>query len=67
MLGNYLNIVPEVSSTICGSIGTGLYARKYNIDGSSTYDCLIHTFASPCALCQEANEIKFRTHQQSFS
>ena len=73
-IGHLINAVPspdviQCISTLCGSIGTGLYAgklrtkirNKYNIEGTPYYDCCIHSFAAPCALCQEANEIKYRS------
>lgn len=61
-------IVSAISS-ICASFSIGLYAgssrttirQKYNIEGSSIYDVIVHTLVSPCALCQEAYEIEYRT------
>ena len=32
--------------------------QKYGIDGTRCGDCLIHAVASPCALCQEYNELE---------
>jgi Cys-rich protein (TIGR01571 family) len=73
-IGNLIHTVPSPEvvqgvSSLCGSIGTGIYAgklrskirSKYNIEGTPFMDCMMHSFASPCALCQEANEIKFQS------
>lgn len=52
----------------CGSLHLGCYAgsnrtyirNKYGIRGSACLDVLAHTLVSPCALCQEAEEVEFR-------
>tara|TARA_B100001094_G_scaffold319286_1_gene363913 strand:- start:10412 stop:10873 length:462 start_codon:yes stop_codon:yes gene_type:complete len=67
-------IMPYLSavSLFGGMIGTGCYAgsnrtklrEKYNIQGRNYNDFFIHTFASPCALCQENAflETKYNEH-----
>ena len=55
----------QTGANLCGSLSIGLYAgtfrtklrEKYNIEGSKCHDVAVHTFISPCALCQEAQEI----------
>jgi Cys-rich protein (TIGR01571 family) len=62
-------IVQSVSG-LCGMIGTGLYAgrlrtrlrEKYSISGTQCNDCVVHGMVSPCALCQEANEIHYQSN-----
>ena len=62
--------VTQISASLCGAIGTGIYAsrtrntirEKYNIEGTRKNDTLVHTFLPQCAVCQEANEIEYQTH-----
>lgn len=69
---SHATLNPELINTIGnlgGSICLGAYAgkfrselrEKYNIKGSKFNDCLIHSLISPCALCQEAQEIEIRS------
>ena len=62
------NLAPNVAepiATSCGSLCLGIYAghhrsairNKYNISGSRCGDMMVHALVSPCALCQEAEEI----------
>ena len=61
--------IAQAGSSFCGTLGTGLYAAstrrrlrgKYNLEGSMMGDVCLHMWLSPCAVCQEANEIKYRT------
>ena len=65
--------VVQLISTCCGNIGIGLYGghtrkrlrEKYGIIGNSCEDFMMHAFAAPCAVCQEANEIKIRESYNS--
>ena len=41
-----------------GMITRQLLREKLGIEGTCMEDCLIHTFAHPCALCQEARELR---------
>lgn len=34
--------------------------NKYNIDGSDTNDFILHCLCLPCAVCREAQEIRYR-------
>lgn len=34
--------------------------NKYNLSEEPCSDCLVHFFCSPCAVCQEARELKVR-------
>lgn len=72
---NHITMSPQVAQSVanvCGSSCVGMYAgqhrsvlrRKYGIEGDRCGDCLIHTVASPCALCQENHEIEQQTNQQ---
>lgn len=74
LIANMIGVtpIPEViqcAAASCGMLGTGLYAgrlrtqirEKYNINGSKCDDFFTHAMISPCALCQEANEIKHQT------
>lgn len=45
---------------IPGTITRGRLRAKYGTDGSCCVDCLTWFFCAPCALCQEAREIKAR-------
>ena len=61
--------VIELMANGWGMLGVGMYTgrmrtrlrNKYNIDGNECSDCMMHTIAGPCAHCQEANEIKYRS------
>lgn len=81
LIANLFHTVPspevvQAVSSLCGSVGTGIYAgklrskirSKYNIEGTRFMDFMMHSFASPCALCQEANEIKWQStnNEQSY-
>ena len=58
-----------------GSLCLGVYAghqrsrirEKYNIEGNSYSDCIMHSFLSPCALCQESYEIDYQTMHNASS
>jgi Cys-rich protein (TIGR01571 family) len=72
-----LSLNPDIINTfgnVGGSICLGAYAgkfrtelrEKYNIEGSQFTDCIIHSVMSPCALCQEAEEIEIRHNENNF-
>ena len=52
-------------SGLCGHVAVGTYAggartrlrEKYGIPGDTCLDCLLHTFAAPCAVAQEASHV----------
>lgn len=64
-------LTPQLATTL-GNVGAslclGCYAgkfrtrirNKYNIQGSYMNDCIIHSIISPCALCQEAEELRLQ-------
>lgn len=64
------NVVQPAASA-CGSLCLGLYAgnkrsvirQKYNIKGSQCEDFAVHSFVSPCALCQESIELDMQTRE----
>lgn len=76
-LGGY-TLTPQLASTLA-NVGAplclGCYAgkfrtrvrEKYNIQGSYMNDCLIHSVVSPCAVCQEAEELRIREEQSQSS
>ena len=77
IISAFPHLAPELInslSSLCASFSIGLYAgssrtyirQKYNIDGTPMCDILIHTFASPCALCQEAYEIEHRNSTNNY-
>lgn len=55
---------------LCSSIMIGHYGgqmrtklrQKYNIDGNRTNDIITHCMCSPCAVCQEGQEIRLRNN-----
>ena len=72
-----INVSPQVVQSIatgCGSACLGMYAgkkrekirSKYGIHGSRFTDCMVHTLISPCALCQEANQITYNQNGPLF-
>jgi len=60
------NILANVGAPLCLGCYAGKFRtrlrNKYNIQGSYANDCMIHSLISPCALCQEAEEI--RLHEE---
>ena len=51
------------SSIMIGKFGGEMrtkFRQKYNIDGNANDDILTHCMCSPCAVCQEAQEIRLR-------
>ena len=69
-LGGY-TMTPHLASSLA-NVGAplclGCYAgkfrtrirNKYNIQGTYMNDCIIHSVVSPCALCQEAEELRLQ-------
>ena len=62
-------LLATISGTICSSVIVGSYGgdmrtklrQKYDISGSPQEDFCAHFFCSPCAVCQEAQEIRYRS------
>lgn len=62
-------------TTLFGNMFLGVYGgemrtrlrKKYDIEGNSTEDFMIHTLCSPCAICQEAQEIRLRNQHREES
>lgn len=48
-----------IASYTCGT--RTKIREKYGVQGTSLDDFCIHCFCSPCAVCQEAQEIRHRT------
>lgn len=40
--------------------------QKYGINGTPNQDVLMHFFCSPCAVCQEAQEIRLRKNENHY-
>lgn len=72
MLGYLIFPGSEFWLSLCSTMGTsifiGTYAgnmrtrlrKKYNIEGDKCDDMIAHAICSPCAICQEAQEIRNR-------
>ena len=69
-------VVPPLSpqtaaslAALCGNASVGIYAghartrlrQKYNLPGDTCSDCVLHTFAAPCAIAQESSELLYRS------
>lgn len=76
ILGSALFPGSELGVSFCSSLGTssliGSYAgdvrmrlrKKYDIEGDRWDDFLVHAICSPCAICQEAQEIRLRLEHE---
>lgn len=76
LLGTALFSVNGPAGPVCGSIFSSLFIgtyagemrtrlrKKYDIPGDLEQDIMIHTLCSPCAVCQEAQEIRLRENER---
>ena len=67
-------IIAFTSSSLCSSCMIGTYGgemrtklrHRYGIDGDKNQDFLVHFLCSPCATCQEAQEIRLRKNEHFY-
>ena len=55
-----LFFVAYLQRSAYGTYRRGLLRQKYGIVSSAVSDCLMHFLCEPCAVCQEAREVKIR-------
>lgn len=56
-----LLLIPFVNLYAFGKV-RNLIRKHLNIDGTGSDDCILTLFCAPCALAQEAREVRHETH-----